>query len=426
MPLPFCGYKKTACGFALLESLIALVVFSVGFFALVRLAILMEQEKTRNQVAMQAQFLMENRIEALKAEPEQTGQESQEVGPARIEIEWASHIDERGSGQRIQVQARWTGPDGQPTERAQTGFVALWPPETRLLAGQPQIESPPRFIAPHLPAKPMPPSHSPAEANMDASEDDRRQGGLQNGDEDSENEPNQRDFVGKNAPSQPFLEGPWDEAMQALEALKSALAAGEDDPVVNDEVLNRIEGRIIVEGHFGTTHGIEIISGGEGICIKKDLHGLQRPEGEAQNTHRFFEYICHLPPGWYGDIAVVQHRPAHGYGLSCVGDPHAVRSMAMDSAHPMAASGRRYRGAIVRGKEGLVASGLGVVVKEDGQLAYSPKKIRGHDFLLTAPPSIPETDPCRTKMNRPGIPALFLGNPGALYCFDGRCPTEQH
>lgn len=403
-----------ALGFALLESLIALLVFSVGFFALIRLALLAEQESARNERLMHVSFLVDSRLEQMKALPAHSGETVIDLGSAHVHLQWASRLHAR-EGHALSVVAQWLERDGHEEQVSRSGFVALWPPETLALVGQRRIQTPPRFMGPALGVAPLeqtpwqdtggaagpdvrdtPPFDDSADADADALAAERAKKGAAAG------------FSG--------LEGPWDEAMVALNALKAAWAAGEEvRHRPHDPALSRIEGKVVMEGGVGHYDGIELISSGEGLCVKYPL--VRRHE---EGGYAVFDYVCYLPPGWYGVITLSQTGPAQG--RVCVGDPQAPSTQAQDSRHPAALSGRQYQGPVLRGTNGLMASGLGITLNVEGMLVYRPTVLQGHDFFMTPLSSSVVATECRTRMNRHGLAALFVGNPGAVHCLGGVCP----
>lgn len=196
---------------------------------------------------------------------------------------------------------------------------------------------------------------------------------------------------------------------------------GEDGQVLltipTGEVFSTISGRFYAEPAGVNTDNLAITSSAGGYCEVAEFPGSDE-EQDASNYRLF--YICYVGPAWYGNVGVVRFNVNNEKGRVCVGRPGEETVTRWDSKHPALSTIRSYRGfkENTENPDFPFSTGIGITWPQDDPSAedYSAVQYWDHDFLLaTIQTAQPDNEDCGPKLEQ--HEALYNDSWGKGFCF---------
>lgn len=113
-----------------------------------------------------------------------------------------------------------------------------------------------------------------------------------------------------------------------------------------------ISGKIFFDKNGGNkipnSANVRVRLSSEGECIYNNNTLADATSGS--NSYGYFSYVCYVGPGWYGNVGVLVDQEVNGGAANptiCTGDPGfngGVSNGTLISAHPMESATRSYRG----------------------------------------------------------------------------------
>jgi type II secretory pathway pseudopilin PulG len=162
----------------------------------------------------------------------------------------------------------------------------------------------------------------------------------------------------------------------------------------------------------------------EGECIRSfdeanpDVQFSLFEEG----PYYYYTYKCYVGEGWYGNIGIVRLDSSANRDRVCVGDPTVSPTTVWDSRHPAMDTVRRYRGYVETSPGVFKAYGIGLDPAAPG---YTETHYENHHFLLTPISGSPNDASCKSPMEKGSNNTLLVGNPGKNYCMTTHCYEEM-
>ncbi|MDY0013038.1 MAG: InlB B-repeat-containing protein [Rhodocyclaceae bacterium] len=195
----------------------------------------------------------------------------------------------------------------------------------------------------------------------------------------------------------------------------------------NNKQFTRIAGRVYFDQNAGNnaipdSDDVVVRLSSEGQCFFDNVPQNLIAASGGSNSYKYFEYVCYVGPGWYGNVGITITDDVNGQAATptiCVGDPgfnNGVSNSTLTSAHPLESGYRSYRG-FYNSSGTYLSNGMagnrtypndGTIVP--GTYANDANGQYNQHFLITHLSG--NNSSCNSKMTG----GIFTSNAGKYYC----------
>lgn len=173
----------------------------------------------------------------------------------------------------------------------------------------------------------------------------------------------------------------------------------EFDPVAGQLVapeFSTISGKVFVEAQrsgqnsgqpLTSIENLTVISSDASVCLIEPYNTTNVVRGGTGNSiqYWFTNYICYVGPEWWGNIGVVRLDNPNENQRVCVGNPVDTVSTSLFSKHARLSRNRNYRGLLETSPNVFKTVGIGFFDEPDlrceNEKRYIPTHYRNHNFL---------------------------------------------
>lgn len=328
---PSLANKAKLAGFVLIEALIALLIVSLGILALSKLEALTLSAAGESRSRSEAVTLAQRRMEQLRqtaftapltTTTSQTCDGAVTLGNGSYTLCWTI-TDASADRRLIQLSVQWTDRFGTTQTLTLSSAVAWDDPELQVVNSQGGASG--SLISPTGDAQ-------RGDLTLYRNEDGTPQGTATN------------DGQGTHL----YTDGD-----------RTLLLNSEGQVVLyleNNAQFTKISGRIYFDQNAGNnaipeSDDVIVRLSSEGECFYDNANqDLVGPISAGSNSYKYFEYVCYVGPGWYGNVGITIKDAVNGQAATptiCVGDPgfnNGVSNSTLTSAHPLESGYRSYRG----------------------------------------------------------------------------------